>query len=106
MTVSETIKKAILAGVGAQEKIVNFIEELIKAGELSKSEGAALFKEWIAKAEQSTHDMDFKIKDAVTVALEKFNIPTHDDFEKMEKSIQALSMRIAKLEGDGGKGGA
>ncbi len=106
MTVSETIRKAIFAGVGAQEKIVSFLEELIKAGELSKSEGAALLKEWITKAEQSTHDMDFRVKDAVTVALQKFNIPTHDDFEKMEKSIQALSIRIAKLEGDGGKGGA
>ncbi len=96
----------MLAGVGAQEKINDFIDELIKAGELSKSEGAALLKEWVSRAEQGTHDVDFKIKDALAAALEKFNIPTRDDLEKIEKTIQALSARIEKLEGDGGKSGA
>jgi polyhydroxyalkanoate synthesis regulator phasin len=106
MTVSEIIKKAMLAGLGAQEKAKEFIEELVKAGELSKSEGASLVKEWVSKAEESTKDMDHKVKDAIAAAFEKLNIPTRDDLEKVEKKLQNISARLAKLEGGEGKGGA
>jgi polyhydroxyalkanoate synthesis regulator phasin len=106
MTVSDIIKKAMLVGLGAQEKAKEFIEELVKAGELSKSEGATLVKEWVSKAEESTKDMDHKVKDAMASALEKFNIPTRDDIEKVEKKLQNISARLTKLEGSEGKGGA
>jgi polyhydroxyalkanoate synthesis regulator phasin len=106
MTVAEIIRKAVLAGVGAQVKTKEFIEDLVKTGELSKDEGAALVKEWISRAEQSAKDSDFKIKDAIAAAFEKFNIPTRDDLERMEKKIQSLSARLAKIEADGGKNGA
>jgi polyhydroxyalkanoate synthesis regulator phasin len=105
MTVAEIIRKTITAGAGAQEKIKLFIEDLIKTGEISKNEGATLAKEWISKAEQSTKDMDFKIKDAIAAAFEKLNIPTRDDLERMEKKIQSLSARLTRIEGDGGKSG-
>jgi len=106
MSVADIIKKAMLVGLGAQEKAKEFVDELVKAGELSKSEGATLVKEWASKAEESTKDMDHKIKDAMAAALEKFNIPTRDDLERMEKKIQGISARLAKLEGGDGKGGA
>jgi len=106
MTVSEIIKKTMLAGLGAQEKAKEFIDELVKAGELSKNEGATLVKEWVSKAEESSTEMDHKIKDALSSAFEKFNIPTRDDLEKMDKKLQHISARLTKLEGGGGKGGA
>jgi len=105
MTVAEVIKKAMLAGLGAQEKAKEFIDELVKAGELSKNEGATLVKEWVSKAEESTKDMDHKLKDAISAAFEKFNIPTRDDMASLEKKIQSLSARLSKLEGGNGKGG-
>lgn len=106
MTVSEIIKKTMLAGLGAQEKAKEFIDELVKAGEISKNEGATLVKEWVSKAEESTKEMDLKIKDAMSAALEKLNIPTRDDLEKLDKKLHQISARLAKLEGGGGKGGA
>ncbi len=102
--VSEVIKKAMLAGLGAQEKAKEFIDELVKAGELSKSEGANLVKEWVSKAEESTKDMDHKVKDAIAAAFEKINLPTRDDLEKLDKQIQGISARRTKLEGGEGKG--
>lgn len=106
MTVADIIKRAMLAGLGAQEKAKEFVDELVKAGELSKSEGATLVKEWASKAEEGTKDMDHKVKDAIAGAFEKFNIPTRDDLERMEKKLQGISARLAKLEGGDGKGGA
>src|SRR5512135_3910843 len=103
MMVSELIKKAMLVGLGAQEKAKEFIEELVKAGELSKSEGASLVKEWVTKAEESSKDMDHKVKDAIAAAFEKLNIPTRDDLASLEKKVQSLSARLAKVEGGEGK---
>ena len=105
MTVADVIKRAMLAGLGAQEKAKEFVDELVKQGELSKGEGASLVKEWVSKAEESTKDLDVKVKDALTSTLERLNIPSRDDMEKLEKKVQNLSARIAKLESDG-KGGA
>ncbi|MDA8098326.1 MAG: phasin family protein [Nitrospiraceae bacterium] len=101
MVVAEVVKRAMLAGLGAQEKAKEFVDELVKAGELSKSEAATTIKEWTSKAEQGTKDMDVKFKDAVTGVLEKLNIPTRDDIEKLEKKVQSLSARLRKLEGGG-----
>jgi polyhydroxyalkanoate synthesis regulator phasin len=106
MTVADIIKKAMLAGLGAQEKAKEFVDELVKAGELSKSDGATLVKEWASKAEESTKDLDQKIKDAIGGAFEKLNIPSRDDLEKLEKKIQGISARLSKVEGGDGKGGA
>ncbi len=106
MTVAEVIKKAMLAGLGAQEKAKEFVDELVKAGELSKSDASSLVKEWVSKAEESRKDLDVKIKDAMAAAMEKLNIPTRDDIEKMEKKLQAISSRLTKIEGGDGKGGA
>jgi polyhydroxyalkanoate synthesis regulator phasin len=106
MTVADMLKKAMLAGLGAQEKAKEFVDELVKAGELSKSDGATLVKEWASKAEESTKDIDLKIKDAIGGAFEKLNIPTRDDLEKLEKKIQGISARLSKVEGGDGKGGA
>ena len=106
MTVAEVIKKAMLAGLGAQEKAKEFVDELVKAGELSKSDASSLVKEWVSKAEESRKDLDTKIKDAMAAAMEKLNIPTRDDIEKMEKKLQTISARLTKIEGGVGKGGA
>src|SRR5512142_530115 len=103
MTVAEVIKKAMLAGLGAQEKAKEFVDELVKAGELSKSDASSLVKEWVSKAEDSRKEFDSKIKDAMAASLEKLNIPTRDDIEKMEKKLQNISARLAKLENAEGK---
>ncbi len=106
MTVADIIKKAMLAGLGAQERAKEFVDELVKKGELSQSDGASLVKEWTSKAEESRKDIDQKVKDTIAAALEKLNIPTRDDLAGLEKKLQGLSARLAKLEGGNGKGEA
>jgi polyhydroxyalkanoate synthesis regulator phasin len=99
MIIAEIIKKAMLVGLGAQEKAKEFVEELVKAGELSKSEASTLVKEWTSKAEESTKEFDKRVKETVANILEKLNIPNREDMEKLEKKVQALNARLKKLEG-------
>ena len=99
MVIAEVIKKAMLVGLGAQEKAKEFVEELVKAGELSKSEASSLVKEWTTKAQESTKEFDKRMKETATNVLEKLNIPSREDIERLEKKIQALNGRLKKLEG-------
>ncbi len=102
MTIFETIRKMMLAGFGAQEKFMEFVDELVKKGEISETQGAKLTREWAEKVEKGTADVDKTFKEIVAKTLEKMNIPTSEDLKKMEKKLSALSTRVKKLEEGGG----
>lgn len=102
MVLADVIKKAMLAGLGAQEKAKELIDELVKKGELSQHDATSLVKEWASKAEESKKEFDQKVKDSLAAAMEKLNIPSRDDVANLEKKIQSLSERVAKLEEERG----
>lgn len=99
MTVFDVVKNAIMAGFGVQEKVREFVDDLVKKGELSESQGAKLVKEWTEKADKSSSEWNKTISDLMTKTLEKMNIPTVEDIEKLNKKIHSLSSRVKKLEG-------
>ncbi|MBI4686661.1 MAG: phasin family protein [Nitrospirae bacterium] len=98
MTGFDLIRKALMAGVGVQEKVKDFVDDLIKKGELSETEGAKLIKEWTEKADQTGKDIGKSVSDIIDSAMEKMNLPTREDVEKLQRKVQALSARIKKLE--------
>lgn len=98
MTLFDPLRKALLAGFGVQEKVKEFIDELVEKGELSKSEGARLVREWSQKAEQSTSEFNKTVSDVITKTMEKMNLPTKDDINRLDKKVQTLSTRLKKLE--------
>ncbi|MEW6675763.1 MAG: phasin family protein [Nitrospirota bacterium] len=104
MTFFDVVRNAMLAGFGVQEKVKEFIDELVKKGELSESQGAKLVKEWTEKAGKTSDQLSKSISELVNKTLEKMNLPTKDDIEKLDKKVQSLSNRLRKLEGVGKEG--
>ncbi len=99
MTMFEIIRKALMAGLGMQAKVKEFIDELVKQGELSETQGARLIREWSDKADKTGKDLSKSIVDLVEKLLEKMNIPTRDEVEKLQREVESLSARVKKLEG-------
>ncbi len=99
MTLFDVVRNAMLAGLGIQETFKEFLDNLVKKGELSESQGAKILKEWTEKADKTSEQLSKNISELVTRTLEKMNLPTKDDIEKLNKEIQSLSDRIKKLEG-------
>src|SRR5208337_3271472 len=99
MTIFDVVRNAIFAGFGVQEKVREFIDELVKKGELSESQGAKLVKEWSEKADKGTSDLNKNLSDLMSKTLEKMNIPTKEEYDRLNKKVQHLSARIRKLEG-------
>ena len=97
-TMFDIIRKAMLAGFGVQERVNEFVQEMIEKGELSSSQGAKLVKEWSTKAEKSGEELNKTVTDLVKTAVAKVNVATTDDLEKLSRKVQALSARVKKLE--------
>jgi len=104
MTFFDVVRNALLAGFGVQEKVNEFVNELVKKGELSESQGAKLVREWTEKADKSTEQVSKSLSDVISKTMEKMTLPSKDDIEKLNKKIQALSIRVKKLEGVKGAG--
>ncbi len=98
MSLSEIVQKTLMAGLGMQEKFNEFIDELIKKGELSEAQGKKLFDEWSEKAGKTKEDFDKNINDLIKKSLEKVNIPSRTDVEELDKKVRSLAKKVAKLE--------
>ena len=99
MTIFDVIRNAMLAGFGVQEKVKEFVDDLVKKGELSESQGAKLVKEWSEKVEKNTEDIGKNLTDVVSKTLEKMNLSTKDDITRINEKIDAIAERLAKIEG-------
>jgi len=98
MSLLEIWQKALMAGLGMQEKAKEFVDELVKKGELSEMQGAKLIKEWSDKAGATKDEFDKSIKDLVSKAVEKINFPTRKEFDELNKKVESLSEMVKKLE--------
>lgn len=88
----------MLLGLGVQEKVKDFVDELVKKGELSESQGAKLAKEWTDKAEKNTEDITNSLNDLLKKTIDKMKLPSKEELDKMNEQIAALTERIKKLE--------
>lgn len=104
MSLFDVVRNALLAGFGVQEKVREFVDDLVKKGELSESQGAKLVREWSEKFEKNTEDLSKSLNDMVAKTLEKMKLSTKDDIEKLTEKVDALSSRVAKMEGMKGEG--
>lgn len=98
MSINEILHKALMAGIGLPEKLKELVDELVNKGELSKSEGARLVKEYSDKIGKTGEELNKGMADLIDSTLEKMNIPTRDEVDKLSKKVTALSSRLKKLE--------
>ena len=103
MSINEILHKALMAGIGIPEKLKELVDELVEKGELSKSEGAKLVKECSQKIGRTGDELNKGMSELIDKTLEKMNIPTRAEVDKLNKKVTALSSRLKKLEDSHGK---
>ena len=107
------LQKTVLASIGAfnltKKKAEEVIDQLIKTGELSKSERKNAVLELLDKADKSTADFRAKVtKEAgrvgdkvgaeVTKAISKLKVARRDDVADLNKKFDKLMKSVARLE--------
>jgi polyhydroxyalkanoate synthesis regulator phasin len=99
----EPVKRALLVGLGIQEKMKEYVDDLVRKGEVSKEQSGSLLKDLMTSAEKNIEGLDKSWREMIQSTMERMNLPTREDLEKLEKKVNALSRRLAKLD-KGGEG--
>ena len=81
--VYQVVRKALLAGLGVQEKVKDLLDELVKKGELNENESAKLMKEWLDRAKHSSKDVNKILSEGVSTGYEKLNIAAKEDLDAL-----------------------
>lgn len=103
------LKNTILASIGAlqitKNKAEKLIDDLIKRGELDKSQRKNAIMELLDKAEKSTASLRDRIsKEAgkvgveVSKAVKKLNLARTVDLKRLEQKVDRIGKAIKKLE--------
>lgn len=90
----ETLNKVVLAGVGAlsmtRERAEQIFDDLVQRGQTQQSQRQAFVKDLLDTASQGRRDMEDLIGRQISRALERLNVPTRDDFDRLEAKIDRL----------------
>lgn len=91
---SNFIRKSILMGFGlvslSREKAEEFMDDLVKRGEISEKEGRETVDEMIKKSKEMKKDLSKSVDKAVKDALKTMNVVSRDEFDKLKKKVTAL----------------
>jgi polyhydroxyalkanoate synthesis repressor PhaR len=95
------LNKTLMAAIGAislsKENAEKFIDELIKRGELDKSERVEAIKEAVGKAEAKSREMAGKIKDSVKSAQIGKKFARTVDLEALDEKVDHLTKMVEEI---------
>jgi polyhydroxyalkanoate synthesis regulator phasin len=97
--IAELTRKVLLAGIGAavlaQEEAESFIQKLVEKGELAEKEGKGILKDFHEKRwEKKGNEIDR----VVASIVQRMDIPTRSDFQKLSEKISEISKKVNDLE--------
>ncbi|MCK4726577.1 MAG: phasin family protein [Anaerolineales bacterium] len=98
----EAARKVLLAGIGAvalaQDEIEDFIDKLVERGEIAEQDGKRLFSEIMDKRKKSTEKAEDEFTKRVEEILDRMNVPTKDDINKLGQKITNLTKKVDELK--------
>lgn len=90
----DLFKQIFTLGLGAavitKEQIEKRVEALVQRGEISKNDSKELIQQWVEKGEEARQEIDDIVKTRVNQALTSLNMVTKEEFQELERRIQAL----------------
>lgn len=91
---SDLIKKAVYFGLGmtlaGKEKIDQFVDELVRKGDLAPSESRELAARLIEKGEAEQERIRRLVREQLQKLLGELNVATGQDIDRLERRLRAL----------------
>ena len=98
----EASRKVLLAGIGAvalaQDEIEDFIGKLVERGEIAEQDGKRLFSEVMDKRKKGADKAEDEFTKRVEEILDRMNVPTKDDINKLGQKITNLTKKVDELK--------
>ena len=91
----ETLDKMMLAGLGAismtRERAEKIFDEYVSRGKLEKDNRSGFVKDIMDAADKNREELEKLINKQVKEVLNQLNLPTREDFERLEQKIDKLA---------------
>lgn len=98
----ELIEKTILTGMGvlciSQKKSEELIQELKERFNVSEEEGREFFNKLQESAKENQGKLQQLAQDEVRKACERVGMVSREEFEKLEKKVEALEKQLKETE--------
>ena len=95
------IKKVLYTGVGivasATERVQHIINDLVDRGKISEDEGKKVVDDVVKNTETKREEYEGRFRKIIDGALSKINLPRGDVYEKLEKRIKSLEVKVGLL---------
>ncbi len=95
------VRKALYTAVGivagTTERLQKVIDDLVSRGRLSEEEGKKVVDDVVKTSENQREDYDFRFRNVIDSVLSKLNLPQGDAYEKMEKRVKSLEVKLGLL---------
>ena len=94
----DLLRKATLMGIGitsmTKDKIEELAKEIVEEGKLSEEEGKKLVEDLLKQADEARNELESRVEKLVRSALEKLDIPSRAEVEKLKVRIKKLEIQI------------
>jgi len=98
----ESTRKVVLASVGAvglaQDELENFMNRLVKRGEVAEKDARKLLKEAGEKRRKNARGFDKRVEKQMDRAMDWMNIPSKQDIEELSDKITELTAKVEELK--------
>lgn len=95
----DIVKKAMFFGLGllslTKEKAEEFVDDLIKRGELSRKEKFKMVDKLLKEAERREDELVQRINKSVQKIITDLGLPTKKDIEGISKRLEEIEKKIS-----------
>ena len=95
--VRKTIYTAVGIVAGTTERLQNAIDDLVSKGKISAEDGKKVIDDVVKTTDHKRDDYEPKFRNLVENVLSKLNLPQGDAYEKLEKRIKSLEVKLGLL---------
>ena len=95
------IKKFLYTGVGivasATERLQTVVDNLVEHGKMSEEEGKKVVDDVVDNTERKKDEYENRFRKLIDSAMSKIQLPKADAYEKLEKRIRSLEVKVGLL---------
>jgi polyhydroxyalkanoate synthesis regulator phasin len=94
----DVLKRSLALGFGlavtSKEQLEKTVDELVKKGEMTRTESQEFLKELLKKGENTRDEVEVMINKKVDQVLERLELVKKSEVEKLEQRISELEKRF------------
>ncbi len=96
----DAFKNLMLAGLGVlgagKDRVQSIVEGMIDKGDLTREQGEKVLQSWVERGKEEQATASSKISDEMAKLIEKLNLVTRDDLDRLSARVEELEKRLGE----------